>query len=142
MKYPRLLTIFTPLLVLLCLEAFFVNSKLFYISLILANFIVFLTVFYYVRKSDIEKKWWNFIIMPLLTLNSVLVYTLLLSNKWLMQILYIGLVVFLNFYLNNIYFQLLNRTMYKAFKIRNFFALGSFLIMFFTTSGLLDCRHF
>jgi len=142
MKYSRILTLITPIIVLVLLELFFLKPEMFYVSLVLANLFIVLTVKQFIKESSAGKKWWNFLILPLCFFTSLAVYSTLVTNKLIIQLLFFINIAFIYFYLRNIYYYLIRPDLYKSYVLENISSYGNFLAVFFLASSIYGFQSF
>ncbi|MCK4554024.1 hypothetical protein KAU19_03605 [Candidatus Parcubacteria bacterium] len=144
MHLNRLLPLLTPLLTLILFEIFFFNPKMIYVVLVLVNLLIFFAVWQFSRASNANKDWSCFsgIIFPSLISTAVVVYTILLSNKFVIQLLFVLNIILLYFYLRYIYYYLVRPAAYKAFSIENISSYGNFLIFFLVATTIYGMQAF
>ncbi|MCK4554591.1 hypothetical protein KAU19_06575 [Candidatus Parcubacteria bacterium] len=142
MHFNRLLPLIIPLLTLILFEIFFFNPKMIYVVLVLVNLLIFFAVWQFAKYSDTNKDWWNFLILPALMSTAVMVYTILLSNKFVVQLLFVLNIILLYFYLRYIYYYLVRPAAYKAFSIENISSYGNFLIFFLVATTIYGMQAF
>lgn len=136
MRYNRILPILVSFLILLIFEIFYFYPKMIYVSLVIANLLVFFLLSQFAKASNVSKKWWNFLILPVFFLTSLAVYSAVSSNKYFVQSLFFLNSVFLYLYFRIIYYYLLDPAEHKKPMIENIFSYGNFLIFFFVSSGV------
>lgn len=149
MKKTLLLTLLTPALIFLCLEAYLILPNFFYILLIIASVLIFFTVKYFIKKSipmseieGLKKKWWNFFLTPVILLISISFYLTLVFNRAFIQILIIGLTVLLYIYFKEIYHFLVKPSRYKEKSLETLFLYLSFISVFFFASAIYGLQSF
>ncbi|MBI4812439.1 hypothetical protein HY798_03315 [Candidatus Falkowbacteria bacterium] len=134
MLYLRLLVLIVPFIVFLLFEWFFFYPKMIYVALALANLSIFFTAWQFARTSLVDKKWWNFFLLPAIFITSLAAYSLISSSKFLVQILFAVNVIFLYFYCRSIYYFLLQPTLFKEAAFENIYSYGNFLAFFFLSA--------
>ncbi len=142
MHLNRLLPLIIPLLTLILFEVFFFNPKMIYVVLALVNLLIFFAVWQFSRASDTGKDWWNFLILPSMMFTAVAVYTILLSNKFVIQLLFILNIILLYFYLRYVYYYLARPTAYEPFSIENISSYGNFLTFFLIATTIYGMQAF
>jgi len=142
MKHGRILILLTPIVIFFLFELYFFYQKTFYYSIFLAIILILFTVRQISRKSEIDKNWWNFLILPACFLVSVSIYSSLLTNNFYIQLLFFVNMVFLYFYLRNIYYYLIRPEFYKAQTLENLSSYGNFLVIFFFSSAMYGLQSF
>jgi hypothetical protein len=126
----------TPFVDLAILEAFFFKPSLFYYALFFSNLLLLAAVAVITGKKIISRDFWSFTIFPLLFSSAVAVYSLLLTNHYLIQFLFALDFFIILYYLKNIY-----RGEQKEF-LENISSYGNFLAIFFIFSALYGLRAF
>jgi hypothetical protein len=142
MKYNRLLPLLIPLIVLVLFEIFFFYPRMIYVCLVLANLLVFFTTNQFTKASDVSKSWWKFLILPSFFLTSLAAFTILIPNKFIVQILFILNSIFLYFYIRTIYYYLIQPAFYRNLSLENISSYGNFLTFFFVSSVIYGLQSF
>lgn len=142
MKYNRLLPLLIPFIILLLFELFFFSPKMIYVSLVLANLLIFFSVSQFTKASETSADWWNFLIIPSLFLTSLTIYSVLFASKLAVQSLFILNFAFLYFYLRAVYYYLNRPAMYKNSTLENISSYGNFLTFFFASSVIYGLQSF
>ncbi|MBU0636697.1 hypothetical protein KKH16_00610, partial [Patescibacteria group bacterium] len=138
----RLLPLFAPLIVFILLEIFFFFPKTIYVILILVNFVIFFTLWQIAKASNIDKRWWNFLILPVIMSSAIIVYSIFLKNKIFIQLFFITDIILLYFYLQCIYYYLLNPAIYKIFSIENISFYSNFFAFFLFSVVIYGLQSF
>lgn len=134
MKYSKILVLITPLLIFLLFEAFFYNPAWIYYSLPATAFLLVLTVHQFARLWR-YKRWWQLSILPILFCGGVGIYSMLLVNQVLIQLLFVLVLLFIFYYLRNVYFYFKN-PIKSGVIIQNFSSYGNFLVVFFIAATI------
>lgn len=142
MLYIRFLPLITSVVVLFFLELFFFYPKAFYVSLALAGLSIFFAVWQFARISFIYKKWWNFLILPLILTIAGSVYSLTIFGNFIIQILFIVIFIFIYFYLRFSYYYLAQPALFKEFIFENISSYGNFLAFFFAAAAVYSLQSF
>lgn len=142
MKYNRLLPLLTPLITLIFLEIFYKNPKLIYVVLVLINLSIFFTLRQFCKAGEIEKNWRDFYILPGLMSAAVVFYSILLSSKAVIQLLFALFIVLLYLYLRHAYYYLVRPIAYEPFSIENISSYGNFLTFFLFASAIYGLQSF
>lgn len=142
MKYNRLLPLLIPLIVFVFLEIFFSYPKMIYVFLVLINLTIFFALWQLAKASNINKQWWNFLILPALMSSMVMAYSIFLNNKILIQFLFITDIIFLYFYLRCVYYYLIYPQAYELFSIENISSYGDWLTFFLLTATVYGLQSF
>ncbi|MFA4941708.1 MAG: hypothetical protein WC582_03930 [Patescibacteria group bacterium] len=144
MKYNRFLVLLTPVIVLISLESVFLSPKSFYFVLFFVNFLILTVIFLFFRDSHLG----NFsyylgeAILPFCFFTSIFVYSSLIVNKFLIQILFLATVIFIYFYLRNIYYFFINFAAGKSGLFKNLSSLANFSVMFFSGAAIYGLQAF
>lgn len=142
MKLNRFLPLITPALILALFEFFYFSPKMIYISLVLSNLLIFFSFWHFTRQSTIDKEWWNYATLPSLVTSAVIAYSVFLSSKGIIQLLFIFSVVFLYIYLRHVYYYLLSPTNYEVFSIENLSSYLNFISFFLFASSVYGVQLF
>ena len=142
MKYNRLLPLLIPLINLILFEVFLYNPKMIYVSLVIANLLLFFAINQFTKSSKISNEWWNFLILPTLFITSLSAYSVLAINKYLVQVLFAANTVFLYYYLRTIYYHLIQPKSYGKFSLENISSYGNFITFFFVASVVYGLQSF
>lgn len=142
MKLNRLWPLLIPLLVFALAEMYFFYPKLIYVAAVLANLFIFFAVWQFSRYSEIDKRWWNYLILPAVMSTTVMAYSVFISSKFLIQLLFIFNLVFLYLYLRQVYYYLLKPAAYKVFSIENLSSYINWLTFFFLAATVYGLQSF
>ncbi len=141
MKHGYIFVFLTPLINLLLLELFFFYPKFFYISLILINLLIIISVKKVINPETSLKNLFNSLILPILFSTSLITYSILLSNKFFVHFLFVVSFFFIYYYLKNVYLR--GRESEEAVNFfENISSYGNFLTLFFTFSTIYGMRSF
>ena len=142
MKLNRFLPLFIPLLVYALDQMYFFSPKLIYVAAVLINLLLFFAVWQFCKASQIDKEWWNYLILPAVMSTAVMAYSVFLSYKLVIQLLFILNLVFLYFYLRYIYYYLLNPAVYEIFSIENISSYVSWFSFFLLSATVYGLQSF
>ena len=142
MNLNRLLPLFIPLAVYALDQMYFFSPKLIYVAVVLINLLLFFVVWQFCAASQIDKKWWNYLILPAVMSTVVLAYSVFLSYKSFIQLLFILNLVFLYYYLRHVYYYLLNPIAYEVFSIENISSYISWLSFFLLSAVIYGLQSF
>jgi hypothetical protein len=126
----------TPMVNFLLFEAFFFRAGLFFWVLAISNLLLLLAVTRITGKRITSWEFWNFSIFPVLFSSSLAVYSLLVVNQIVVQLLFVISLGFNYFYLKNIY-----RGERNEF-LENISSYGNLLTMFFSLSSIYGLASF
>jgi hypothetical protein len=115
---------------------------MFYIALVLTNLLVFFTTWQFSKISAIDKRWWNFFILPAVFLTGLAVYSTILVSMSLIQFLFIAAAVFLYYYLRLNYYYLIGRISRDDSVFENLAPYGNFLSFFFFAAAAYGLQSF
>lgn len=138
----RFLPLLIPVLVFLLQEIYFFNPRLIYVTATLAVLSVFFVVWQFSRASKIDNQWWNYLILPALMSLAVMVYSIFISNKSVIQLLFILNLIFLYLYLRYVYYHLLNPLAYEVFSLESISAYVNWLVFFILASTFYGLASF
>lgn len=129
MKNRRFLPLIIPLILLLMNEIFLFQPHLFFIILALGVLIILLSV-KEIGRDNQKKFWLLFSLLPILLFFSFSLMAALISNPFLIQIIFIGLAFMLFLYLRNLYYYLVFSEIAQAAKLDTFSTVSGFFIVF------------
>lgn len=138
----RFLPLLIPLFVFLLQETYFFYPRLIYVTAALAILLIFFVVWQFGRASKIDKQWWNYLILPVMTSNAVMAYSVFISHKSIIQLLFIFNLVFLYLYLRHVYYYLLNPLVYKDHSLENISSYINWLAFFFLSATFYGLAFF
>ena len=141
-KLNRLLPLMAPILVFLFEEMYFFSPRLIYVAAVLANLLIFFTVWQFSQASEVDKRWWNYLILPALMTLAVMAYSVFISNQFLIQFLFIFNIIFLYLYLRHVYYYLLNPLAYEVFSIENISSYINWLTFFLLAATIYGLESF
>jgi len=142
MKLNRLLPLFIPLAIYALDEMYFFYPKLIYVAAVSINLLIFFAVWQFCAASQVDKQWWNYLILPAVMSTAVMAYSVFLSSKPVIQLLFFLNLVFLYFYLRHIYYYLLNPSVYEVFSIENISSYVSWLSFFLLAATIYGLQSF
>lgn len=142
MKFNRLLPLFIPLLVFSLQEIYFFNPKQIYVTAVLAGLSIFFVIWQFGRASKIDRRWWNYLILPVAMSLAIMAYSVFISNKSIIQLLFICNLVFLYLYLRHAYYYLLNPSTYEIFSLENISSYINWLTFFLLSATVYGLESF
>lgn len=138
----RFLPLLIPLLVFLLQEIYFFYPRLIYVIAVLAILLIFFVVWQFSRASIVDSQWWNYLILPAIMSMAVMAYSVLISNKLVIQLLFIFNIVFLYLYLRQVYYYLLNPPAYEVFSLENISSYINWLTFFLLAAMVYGLESF
>lgn len=140
----RILPIYTALLFLLSFEIFLARPRLIYAALAVIILGIVLSARKMANGSMIDKRWWNFIILPILFSSGLIAYATLLPYKtaFVMQGLFFLGSLFIYFYMRSAYYHLVLPTAERRMSFENISWFGNFLTFFFIASSIYGFESF
>ena len=142
MKYNRFLPLAIPLIVFLLSEIFFYKPKLIFVIIVLIFIIFLFTIRQFILANKSNQKFWNLLILPFCFSISLIIFTTIIPNKFIIQILFILNSIFLYNYFSAIYYLLVNSNNFKKENLRNLSSYGNFLAYFFFSSSIYGFQVF
>lgn len=142
MGYNRLFPLAIPLLTLLLSELFFFNPKMIYVILVLINSLIFFALWQFSKTSTVDKKWWNFFILPSVTSSLVIIYSIFLTNKMIIHLLFFLNIILLYLYLRYVYYYLIKSAAYEVYSIENISSFSNFLAFFLLAATIYGLQSF
>ncbi|MDO8667968.1 MAG: hypothetical protein Q7K35_02605 [bacterium] len=138
----RILPLLIPLLIFLLQEVYFFYPRFIYIAAVLAVLLIFFIVWQFGRASEIDKQWWNYLILPVIMSVSVMAYSVFISNKLIIQLLFIFNLIFLYLYLRHVYYYLLNPLAYEVLSLESLSSYVNWLAFFLLASTFYGLESF
>ncbi len=142
MFYKRLLPLFIPLLIWVLVQIFYFNPKLVYVVLVLSNMALFYVLWQFTRSSNIDHKWWNYLILPSFLLSFAVLFSLFVQDKILIQLIFIVLSIFLYIYLKYSFYCLLEPMSYREDSMSNISSYLNFTTFFLLASVAYGLQSF
>jgi hypothetical protein len=142
MKYNCFLPLLISLAVIILSEIFFFWPQMIYVILVLAVLLFLFTLRQFKQASLKKEKWWNFLILPSCFYVGLIVFSSLIPNKLLVQLLFIFNTVFLYFYFRSLYYYLIKPDFYHDHSLENFSSYGNFLAFYFIASAIYGLQAF
>ena len=142
MKLNRLLPLLIPLVIYILDEMYFFYPKLIYTAAVIINLLIWFAVWQFCVKSQVDKRWWNYLILPAVMSTAVMAYSVFLSSKFIIQLLFFFNLVFLYFYLRHIYYYLLSPSAYEIYSIENISSYVSWLSFFLLSATIFGLQSF
>lgn len=142
MKFSRFFPLIMPLLVFLFEEIYFFFPRLVYVAAILINLAIFFAIWQFCRISEVDKAWWNYLILPAVLSTLVLSYSVFISSHVVIQLLFIFNLVFLYLYLKQVYYYLLSPASYEVFSIENISSFINWLSYFLLAATIYGLQSF
>src|SRR3989338_7576460 len=121
---------------------YFFYPRLIYLTAVLAILLIFFAVWQFGGASKIDSQWWNYLILPAIMTLAVMAYSVFISHKLIIQLLFISNLVFLYLYLRHLYYYLFNPLAYEAFSLENISSYVNWLIFFLLAATLYGLESF
>jgi hypothetical protein len=135
------MTIIVPVLTFIGLEFLSIEASWFYYILVFCNLVIF-SLYFFAHATKTNGSWFKVLILPLLFFNSSILYSSILTNTLLIQLIYFFFLITLFVYLRNLYIYFFKPLRYKAQSLENINFLISFVIIFYSVSGILGLKNF
>ena len=142
MKFNRFFPLLVPLSIFFLQEIYFFSPKLIYLVSVLAGLLIFFAIWQFSQASKTDNRWWNYLILPAVMSAAVMGYSVFLSNKLIIQVLFILNIIFLYLYLRYVYYYLLNPAVYEVFSIENISSYVNWLAFFLLASMVYGLESF
>ncbi|MEI6596652.1 MAG: hypothetical protein WCL13_00355 [bacterium] len=142
MKLNRFLPLFIPLVIYALDEMYFFYPKLIYVAAVFINLLIFFAVWQFCSASKIDKQWWNYLILPAVVSTVIIAYSVFLSSKSAIQLLFALNLVFLYFYLRHVYYYLLNPSAYEALSLENISSYVGWFSFFLLSATIYSLQSF
>jgi len=130
----------TPIINLFLFELYFFQLNFFYFSISIINLLILLSIKEISKEKLLSKELWTLNIMPILFINSTILYSTLIINNFIIQSLFVINTIFTFYFLKNIFFRK-DETKNKHF-FENISSYGNFLIVFFAGAGIYGLKSF
>ena len=141
-KNIKILPLAVSFIVFCLMECFLMFPDFFYVALIFINLIIFHISFQTIKQSNTKEKWYNFFILPSFFTTSAACYSIMLTNNWTIQFIFVLTSVFIYLYFRQVYYYIVIPERYKENALENFSSYGNFLVMFFSFSVLYGLQSF
>lgn len=138
----KILPLVIPLIVFFFLECFIIFPGFFYVALVFINLAILHVTIQITKQSESGEAWYNFFILPSFFATSAACYSIILTNSWIMQFIFILTSIFIYLYFKQIYYYLILPKRYKNNALENFSSYGNFLVMFFSFSVVYGLQSF
>jgi hypothetical protein len=135
MKLPRFAVIILPLLVWLLSETYLIWPELMYFSLITSAVLV-IGVSFILKTPERRTPWWATAILPLVFIASSAVYVSLQTSRFLIQLVFFALLIFIFSYFKDLYYFWQRPDLYDEEAHTRIRAYGGFLTIFFAGADL------
>jgi hypothetical protein len=134
-RLPRLLVIILPILIWVLAQSYLIWPEFFYISSIISVLsITFVT--FYLKQAGPKTPWWFFTFLPVIFLLAISVYITLCTSFWLIQILFLVLLIFQFNYFKSLYYFWNKPELYSHEDMKTVRAYGGFLSVFFLAANI------
>ena len=142
MTLNRLLPLLAPLTSYALDEMYFFYPKLIYLAVIFINLLIFFTVWRFGAASQVDREWWNYLILPAVMSTAIIAYSVFLNSRSVIQLLFVLNLLFLYVYFRQIYYYLLKPRSYEVFSIENISSYASWLSFFFLAATVYGLESF
>ena len=141
MKYNRYLPLLAPVLSTVFLELFLLWPNLMYVFIVLAILLFFFVIIQFIKASEKEIEWWNLLILPSLFYVGLALFSAMITNRAIIQALFIVKLFFIYFYFRSLYY-ILNTDRQTLYSLDNMSAYGNFLTFYFIASSIYGLQSF
>ena len=142
MKTAKLLVILSTPVLLLLLESFMLWPRFLIGAELVAVFWIIFLVRFLARQSSLGKKWWLHALLPGLLFLSLSFCGAILVNQWLIQIVFLFLLIFLARYFNVLYGFFVKNDLKQIERLPNFSLSGGLLLVFVSISDIYSLQVF
>ena len=142
MDLNRFIPLFIPLSVWLLSELYFFRPGFIFVSSVLINLLLFFAIWRFSAAGRADKRWWNYLILPLAASTAIIVYSVLLSAKSVIQLLFILNFFFLYFYLRRLYYFFLRGAASQLTGWENVYAYVGWLSFFLLAAAVYGLQSF
>ncbi len=138
----RLLPLLAPIFIFCLNQVFFFFPKFLYIVLVFSGLVLFFVFWRISLETKVDKKWWDYFLLPVLLSFALTVYSIFLTNKILIQILFILNSIILYSYIKAVYYYLIQPEKYKAFSIENISSAANLFCFFLIAAIIYGLQSF
>lgn len=131
-----------PLLIWLFLQIFYFNPRLIYVVLVLSNIFLFYACWQLSRASKIDRRWWDYLILPGLLSSFTILFSIFIPDKLFIQIIFVILTIALYIYLKHLFYYLLEPTSYQEGSLGNISSSLNFVTFFLLASVIYGLQSF
>jgi hypothetical protein len=124
------------------MELVLIWPKQIYLVLVMSLLIFLFTARQFTHASNLDEKWYNLAILPFCFNVGALSFSAILTESWLIQLLFILTVFVLYSYFVTIYHYLIKPKFFKRSMLENLSSYGNFLAVFFTASSVYGLANF
>lgn len=142
MQLNRFLPLFIPIIVFLFLELFYFRPNLVYVVVVFIALTFLFSLRQFIRVSGERTGVWNFIILPLSFTLGLVLFSVMVTGKLFVQLLFILDLIFLYIYLKHVYYYLTKSSYYKKHALENISSYGNFLVAFMFFSSIYGLQSF
>jgi len=142
MKYNRFLPLLVVVFVAALSEIFFFWPQMIYVIFVLAVLLFFFVARQFTKASSKNESWWNYLILPAFFFSGLIVFSSMIPNRFLVQLLFFLNIIFIYIYFRTIYYYLIKTDYYRNYSMENLSAYGNFLTFYFIASAVYGFQSF
>lgn len=142
MKSSRWFLLLSPLILLVCLELFLIWPKLLFVFEAIAVIWLIFVIRYFALRSSLGKKWIIHALLPLLLFTSLSFSATILVNRWLIQVIFVFLILFLSRYLKLLYNFWVKNDLKQIDRLPNFSLSAGLIIIFSAIFNIYSLQVF
>jgi hypothetical protein len=142
MKYNRFLPLIIPLISLVLFETFYFKHNLIYVSIVFVLLSFWFAIRQFIVAGNSQDHWYEFFIPPAALVLGTIVFITMVTNNFLIQLLLIGIIIWLYFYFRMLYSYLIHFNLRQKEGLKNFSTYGNFLAFYFIISSIYGIRSF
>lgn len=132
-----------PFLSWLLVEAVNFWPRMFWVDLVLIALLNFFAARQFaVFSPEKEHKWLPLSLLPFLFTLSVLSFSILIVNRWLLQVLILSILPVVYKYYKSLYYYIFDKKNYPSNYLVNFSSYLNFVIIYFFSSAMFGLREF
>lgn len=136
MGMTRFLPLLTPFFSWILLEAYVINYRLIYFSVVLLLLLFFYTIKSFLRQTKIKESVFGLLLLPSYYTVGLVAFSTMIASSFWVHFLFVVNAIFLHFYFSIVYNYLINCDKYKKGTLENYSAHGNFLSMYFIASSI------
>ncbi len=136
MGFNRFLPLLAPIFAFIFLEFYFFWPKMVFVFSLFFYLLIFFSIRQFIKKSSQEENLFNFFIFPLVSFASVVAFSALLTNKFLVHSIFLLEFILIFIYFRSIYYKLLNINKYVKGHLENFSSYANFISFYFLSSAI------
>lgn len=142
MRYNHFLPLILSISIYILLELFIYYPKLIYVILLVVILLLFFSVRQFIIAGGKKESMISLLILPSIFTVGAVIFSTMIYNRMVVQILILLNVFFIYFYFRALYYYLIKIDLYKPYFLYNLSSYGNFLAFYFWASSLYGLNVF